>query len=348
MRNPKEPAVKQIIRWGILGTGNIAGQFARGLRRCPQAVLAAVGSRSAHKACQFGRQFHILRCHGSYEKLVQDPAVDVVYIATPHSLHIDNMILALEAGKAVICEKPLAIDQVQAREAIALARRQRLFLMEAMWTKFLPPFVKLRQMLARGIIGDVRIVSADLGFCLEPDPRSRLFDSNLGGGCRLDVGIYPIWLATTILGVPRGISSEVYIGSTGVDEQETIGLSYDGGRLACLYAAIRTKTPEQACIIGTEGMIHIYSHWWKGGPMRVTVGHRTWEVNVPVEGNGYQYEAAEVCRCLRAGKTQSDVMPLSESLAVLDTMDRLRANWGLKYPTESRPGPLPRRENSAA
>lgn len=340
--------MKQTIRWGILGTGNIAGQFARGLRRLSHAQIAAVGSRSTQKACHFGRQFEIPHCHGTYEKLVEDPTVDVVYIATPHSLHRDNMILALEAGKAVLCEKPLAIDRAQARQAIALARRKNLFLMEAMWTKFLPPIVKLRQMLARGVIGKVRIVSADLGFRLDRDPASRVFDTNLGGGCLLDVGIYPIWLATTILGVPSGISGEVYIGSTGVDEQETIGLSYDGGRLACLYASIRIQTPEQAAILGTEGMIEIYSRWWKGGPMRVTVGRRTWHVNVPVEGNGYQYEAAEVCRCLRAGKTQSDVMPLSESLAVLGTMDRLRAMWGLKFPTETRPGQLRLRGNTAA
>jgi predicted dehydrogenase len=345
--------VKQSTRWGILGTGNIAGQFARGLRDCPRAVLAAVGSRSRQKARRFGQQFDVAHCHGSYQALVEDPSVDVVYVATPHSLHKDNMILALEAGKAVVCEKPLAMDCEQARQAVDLARRKNLFLMEAMWTKFLPPFVKLRQLLARGVIGDVRIVSADLGFRLDPDPRHRLFDTNLGGGCLLDVGIYCIWLATTILGVPKKVSGEVFIGSTGVDEQETISLGYKGGRLASLFATIRTQTPEQACISGSRGMIHIYRQWWKGGPMRLTVGRKTWEINVPVEGNGYQYEAEEVGRCLRAGKTQSDVMPTSESLAVLGTMDRLRGLWGLKYPMEERPGveardveALP--ENSAA
>jgi dihydrodiol dehydrogenase / D-xylose 1-dehydrogenase (NADP) len=326
---------QQTIRWGILGTGNIAGQFARGLCDCPNAELVAVGSRSIDKARWFAEQFEIPHYHGAYEKLTQDPAVDVVYIATPHVLHGENMLMALEAGKAVLCEKPLALNESQAGRAVRLARRKRLFLMEAMWTKFLPPLVKLRQMLESGTIGAVRMVSADLGFAVPPNPRGRLFDLSLGGGCLLDVGIYPLWLATAILGPADQVSGEACIGPTGVDEQDAITLKYDDGRLACLYASIRTQTPAQACIIGSQGTIHLYRDWWKGGPMRVTAGGRRWEENVPVEGNGYQYEAEEVGRCLLSGQTQSQVMPPQESLAVLRTMDRLRGLWGLKYPMES-------------
>jgi predicted dehydrogenase len=322
------------IRWGILGTGNIARQFALGLSDAPCAELIAVGSRSLEKALAFGHEFGIPRCHGAYAELAEDPGLDVVYVATPHTLHVENTISCLRAGKAVLCEKPIAINETQAREAIDIARQNKLFLMEAMWTRFLPPFVQLRRMLADGAIGKARFVSADLGFKVERDPESRLFDPNLGGGCLLDLGIYPISLATMVLGTPAKVSGEVSIGPTGVDEEEAITMSYAGGQLASLFASIRTRTHQQASIFGTEGFIHFLSDWWKGGQMSVTAGEKSWKVNAPVEGNGYQYEAEEVGRCLEAGKFQSDVMSWEESLTVLRTMDQLRAMWGLKYPME--------------
>jgi predicted dehydrogenase len=324
------------IRWGILGTGNIAGQFARGLHDSPGAELIAVGSRSLGTARQFGRQFDVAHCHGSYADLVHDPDVDVVYVSTPHSLHRDNTLTALEAGKAVLCEKPLALNAAQATEMIALAREKQLFLMEGMWTRFLPPFVHLRQLLAEEKVGDVRLVSADLGFDSAFDPHSRLFDPALGGGALLDVGVYPISLATMILGAPDSISGEADICSTGVDEHAAIALRYPGGQLASLYASLRTRTPQQALIVGTRGSVHIHSHWWKGGAMEITVGQHVHHVQLAIEGDGYQYEANEVVRCLRAGKLESDVMPLRQSMIALQIMDELRSLWGLKYPAESR------------
>jgi len=328
-----EPTMNK-TRWGILGTGNIAGQFARELGTLNSAKLVAVGSRSLEKARAFGQKFEVPRCHGSYEEAANDSEVDIVYIATPHSLHRDNTIMCLQAGKAVLCEKPLAINEKQARQSIDVARRKNLFLMEAMWMRFLPPMVQLRKMLADGVIGKVKAVSADLGFDMERNPASRLFDPSLGGGCLLDVGIYPISLATMILGTPVDVSGEACIGPTGVDEQEAIAMSFEGGGLASLFAAIRTLTCQQAKIFGTEGSIHILSHWWKGGPMSITAGERKWEMNVPIEGMGYQYEAEEANRCMQSGKVQSDVMPWEESLTVLRAMDKLRESWGLRYPME--------------
>jgi predicted dehydrogenase len=326
--------VNKVIRWGILGTGNIAGQFARGLRDTGDCELVAVGSRSLDKARRFGQEFDVRRCHGSYGALADDAAVDVVYIATPHPLHAENIALCLQAGKAVLCEKPLTLNAQQAGQAIALAQKKKLFLMEAMWTRFLPPIVRLRAMLAEGIVGEPRIVSADLGFCAPWEEHNRFFDLALGGGCLLDVGVYPLSLAAMVLGAPSGISGQAYIGKTGVDEQDAICLSYEGGRLACLYCSIRTQTPEQASVIGTKGHVHLYSNWWKGGPMMVRIGQRSLDVNVPVEGNGYQYEAIEVAHCLRTGQTQSQTMPLEQSLSVVRTMDALRSQWGVGYPME--------------
>jgi len=322
------------IRWGILGTGNIAGQFARGLGNASGSQVVAVGSRSIEKAEAFALEYGIPHRHGSYAAVAQDPEVDVIYIATPHALHRDNTLMCLQSGKAVLCEKPLAIDEEQAREMINLAQKRELFLMEAMWTWFLPPFVRLQQMLADKLFGRVRFVSADFGFKMERNPAGRLFDPNLGGGSLLDVGIYPISLANMILGRPVKASGEAIIGPTGVDEQAAIVLRYENGALASLFSAIQTRTYQHAGVFGTEGYVHFGSHWWKGGPMLVTVGEKTWRIEEPVVGNGYQYEADEVARCLHAGKIQSDVVSWEHSLSVLNTMDRLRNLWGLKYPME--------------
>lgn len=328
--------MNKIIRWGILGTGNIAGQFARGLREVSDAELVAVGSRSVQKARQFGREFSLRagRCYGSYAALAEDEGVDVVYIATPHPLHLDNMLLCLRAGKPVLCEKPLTINVRQALAAVSMAERKDLFLMEALWTRFLPPIVRLRQRLSEGAIGEVRTVAADFGFKADWDPRSRLFDPNLGGGCLLDVGVYPISLAVMAMGPARDVSGFAHIGSTGVDEAAVFTLRCERGGLASLYASIREQTPNEAAVVGTEGYVRLHPTWWKGGPMTVRVGDVRREENLPVAGNGYQYEADEVCRCLREGRTQSDIMPLDDSLAVLGAMDRLRALWGVRYPME--------------
>jgi predicted dehydrogenase len=329
-----EQPMENTIRWGILGTGNIAGQFVRGLKDARNAQAVAVGSRSMEKAAAFAREFEIPQGYGSYAELVHDPNVNVIYVATPHALHHENTLMCLQAGKAVLCEKPLAIDEQQAREMIDLAHRKNLFLMEATWTWFLPPFVKLRQLLADKILGRIRFVSADFGFKMQRDPNGRLFDPTLGGGSLLDVGIYPISLATMILGRPAKVTGEAIIGPTGVDEQAAITLRYENGALASLFSAIQTRTYQHAGVFGSEGYVHCGTHWWKGGPMLVTVGEKTERIDEPVVGNGYQYEADEVAQCLHAGEIQSDVVTWDHSLTVLNTMDRLRDLWGLKYPME--------------
>jgi dihydrodiol dehydrogenase / D-xylose 1-dehydrogenase (NADP) len=326
-------SVNRPVRWGILGTGNIARKFACGLRLARDSELVAVGSRSAQTASAFAREFGVARAHGSYEALMDDD-VDVVYVATPHPMHLDNMLLCLRAGKAVLCEKPFTLNEAEARQAIALARRQKLFLMEALWTRFLPPVIRLRQMLAKGVLGELRFVSADFGFCATYEPEGRLFNPDLGGGCLLDIGVYPISLATMALGQPTVVTGSAHIGQTGVDEQAAVTLGYRGGALASLYASFHADTPNEAVLIGTEGRVRLHRHWWKGGPLTRTVGGRSRQIDVPILGNGYQYEAEEVARCLREGRLESDGMPLEQTLMVMQTLDRLRASWGLCYPME--------------
>jgi predicted dehydrogenase len=327
----------QTLRWGILGTGNIASQFARGLQVLADAELVAVGSRSQTTADAFGDLFGIPagHRHASYEALAADPTVDAVYIGTPHPLHKENMLLCLNAGKAVLDEKPFTINAAEAREAIDLARRKRLFLMEAMWMRFMPLMAEVRRLVADGVIGELRMVTADFGFRGEFDPTHRSFDLALAGGALIDVGIYPLSLAFMLLGRPDRIVSLAEIGQTGVDEQAGIVLGYPQGQLAVLHSAIRTRTPNEATIIGTEGWIYIHPRFWV--PTTLTVDRPDQEPEtreIPFEGNGYQYEADEVHRCIAAGKTESEIMPLDETLAIMETMDTIRAQWGLKYPME--------------
>jgi len=327
------------IRWGIMGTGSIAGQFAEGLNEVPDATLVAVGSRSAKSADAFGRRFGPPRRYGNYEALVNDPEVDVIYVATPHSCHAGNTLLALSAGKPVLCEKPFAINAGETEQVIQFARERKLFVMEAMWTRCFPLMEKLRELLATNAIGEVRMLTADFGFRAEFLEEERLFNPAYGGGALLDVGVYPVSLASMIFGPPTQIASLAHLGPSGVDEQAAIVLSHAGGQLATLSTAIRTDTGHDACLFGTSGQIRIDSPWWR--PTAMTLSRNNEEddrMEFPLRGNGYQFEAGEVGRCLRAGQLESRVMPLDETLTIMKTLDQIRAQWGLKYPMEQASG----------
>ena len=322
-------------RWGILGCGSIAKSFAVGLQALPDAELMAVGSRSQEKANAFGEHFGATHCHGGYAALAEDPDVDVVYIATPHPMHAADSLLCLAAGKAVLSEKPFTVNAQEAEQVIASAREKKLFLMEGMWSRFFPLMARLRRMLKELEIGDPRLVQADFGFRAGIHPEGRLFNPDLGGGALLDVGVYCISLASMLFGSPNAVTGLAHIGETGVDEQSTITLRYDGGRLAVLSTAIRTNTSHEVMLWGTTGRIKIHSPWWK--PTAMTVwreGQDPEEITIPMEGNGFHYEAAEVMSCLRDGRLESEILPLDETLEIMRTMDTLRAQWGLKYPME--------------
>jgi predicted dehydrogenase len=327
--------MKETISWGILGTGKIARQFAAGLIHLPGAKLIAVGSRAAESANAFGDTFEVPHRHASYEALVRDPEVDAIYVATPHACHRENTLLALAAGRAVLCEKPFAINAREAEEVIGFARTKRLFLMEAMWTRCFPLMAKLRELLASNAIGEARMLTADFGFRAEYQEEERLFNLAAGGGALLDVGVYPVSLASMIFGPPTRIFSHARLGKTGVDEEAAIILSHAQGQLAVLSTAIRLETAQEAIIMGTAGRIRLHSPWWR--PVAMTVirdGCPDETLEFPFPGNGYQFEAAEVMRCLRAGELESRLMPLDETLAIMRTLDAIRAQWGLRYPMD--------------
>jgi len=328
------PITSDTIQWGILGPGSISHQFATGLQSAAGAKLLAVGSRSQAKADAFADKFGAPKRHASYEALAADPDIHVIYIATPHPQHKDAALLCLEHGKAVLCEKPFTVNAKEAEEVIASARAKDLFVMEAMWSRFFPAMAHVRKLIADGAIGEVRMLQADFGFRAGVDPSSRLFNLAMAGGGLLDVGVYPISLASMLFGTPTDIAGVAQIGETGVDEQAAISLKYAGGQLAALTTGVRINTPQEAHILGTDGSIKLHAPWWKAAKITVTAGGKSEELDLPFEGQGMNYEAEEVGNCLRAGKSESDLLPLDETLSIMRTTDTLRGQWGLKYPME--------------
>ncbi|MFK7803297.1 MAG: Gfo/Idh/MocA family protein [Anaerolineae bacterium] len=323
------------IRWGILGPGSISTKFATGVQAAENGQLVAVGSRNEMRAIKFAKEFEIPRLYGNYTALVNDPEVDAIYIGTPHVFHKEHAILAMRAGKHVLCEKPFAINAQQAAEMIQVAEETGVFLMEAMWSRYLPTLVKTRELIAEGAIGEVRMLNADFGFRMgSVIPEHRLFNPELGGGALLDVGIYPLSLASMLFGKATKVASIANVGSTGVDEESAFMLGYEQGQIAICSTAIQLNTPHEAQILGTEGSIHIPSPWWASDRVVLKSGSKETTFKLPFKGNGYTHEAEELANCVAAGKTQSTVMPLAESLAIMETMDALRQEWGVAYPME--------------
>jgi predicted dehydrogenase len=324
-----------VIQWGILGAGRIARKFASSLRELPDARLAAVGSRSPERARTLADEFGVPGRHDSYEALVQNPGVDVIYVATRHPSHLEAMQLALQAGKPVLCEKPFTVNAAEAGQAIALARARRLFLMEAMWTRFFPVLDRLDDMLAQGRIGELRLLQGDFGFFNDWQPEGRILNRALGGGALLDVGVYLVSLSSRFFGPPVRMASQAVIGTTGVDESCGLVLEHGQGRLSVLTAAIRTDTRKDAVLYGTEGRIEIHTPFWKPSVLTLTTrAGREERIEMPYSNFGYQFEAAHVMGCIREGKTESPVMPLDETLSILRTLDAMRASWGLRYPSD--------------
>lgn len=339
-------------RWGIIGTGNIAAKFATCFKVCEDAQLRAVGSRSQESADTFGNRFNVPVRHASYEALATDPDIDVVYVATPHALHLENSIACLRAGKAVLCEKPFTLNTTQSQALINVARETGNFLMEGMWTRFFPVIQQVERWIAEGAIGAPRMVQSSFGFQMDYSDRGRLWDPALGGGSLLDVGIYPITMASIAFkDAPTGIYGAAHIGATGVDEQAAFVLQYDGGRLASLSSAVRTETNWDTYIYGEEGMITIHSPFWQ--PEKATLraqgnnayatAHRgdapesdRYEETFacPLESLGFEYEIREVMRCLDEGLVECPGMPHARTLEIMGIMDELRNQWGLHYPGE--------------
>lgn len=359
--------MSKTIRWGVLGTGTVASQFIEDLINVPDAQLWAVGSRTLAKAQAFANTFQAPKVYGSYEELVKDPDIDVVYIATPQTRHKADCILCLSAGKAVLCEKPFTITSQEAREVMAVAQQNKVFCMEAMWMRFMPLIQEVKRLIQQGEIGDVRLLTADFGYPTEFDPNNRFFNPDLGGGALLDRGVYPLSLAFLLLGKPQQVSGEPCIGETGVDDQSAMILRYVNGAMAILHSTLRTYSSNAATIVGTRGKIVIQEPFykpehivitrfseqpvvvtsvkpsiaigWKGSVVKKLKQNRwlkalsraqkqkSQNMYQIVGGNGYTYEATEVVKCLQQGKLESDLMPLAETIEIMEAMEQLLDQW---------------------
>lgn len=326
--HPGSPA-----RWGILGPGRAAGVFASDVRALPGAELVAVASRTEDSARAFAAEHGIPRAHGSWARLAEDPGVDVVYVATPHGLHHAAAALMLDAGKAVLCEKPMTLDAGQAADLAGRARQGGLFLMEGMWTRFLPAIRRMTETIAAGAIGEPRLLTADFGILSAPDPRNRLWIPELGGGALLDVGVYLASLARLILGPPTAVAASATLTPEGVDASTTFTLSHADGAQAALACSMVTDSQRAAVISGTEGRIVIPRRFYATTNFELWRGEVMVErVHAPSIGHGLAHEVAEVMRCRDAGLTQSPLMPLAESIGVLRTLDEVRALIGVHHP----------------
>jgi dihydrodiol dehydrogenase / D-xylose 1-dehydrogenase (NADP) len=326
-------------RWGIIGTGNIAAKFATCLAICENARLHAVASRCLESADTFGNRFKVPVRHASYEALARDPEVDVVYVATPHVYHGEIAIQCLRAGKAVLCEKPFTLNLDEAEEVFSVARETGQFVMEGMWTRFFPAIQQVQKWIVAGAIGEPRMVQASFGFRMDYGDRERLWDPALGGGSLLDVGIYPITIASIAFqDAPASVCGAAHLSDRGVDEQAAFVLKFLGGRLAVLSSAIRTVTNWDAYIYGEHGMIQIHRPFWQPEKVSLIPGGDSPEaVEVfehPHESLGFEYEIREVMRCLDAGLTECPAMPQRRTLEIMGTMDKLRALWEMRYPGE--------------
>lgn len=321
------------IKWGIISTGHISGKFADALGMLPEAELAAVASRDLETAKNFASRYNIPKAYASYQELAEDPDIDVVYIGTPHTFHLENSVLCMRNGKSVLCEKALTINAKEAKEMVRIAREEQVFLMEAMIPRHIPLLKKVVSWVKEGRIGEVRMVKASR--CARRDfaPEARQLNPELGGGSLLDVGVYVISFASQILGKPPvqsvGLS---HIGEFNSDEQGVAMLKYDKGEIADLSFALRTDAVDEAYIYGTEGYIKVHELF--AVPTKASLFSNKEEVEVieePIIGNALNYEAEEVMRCLKLELKESPFMPLDESIQIMEVMDEIRKPWGLIY-----------------
>ena len=334
---PASAPADRPVRWGILATGGIAETFCRDLALVPDAEIGAVGSRTAAKAAEFGARHGAARTYGSRDELLSDPDVDVVYVATPHPFHMEAVLAAVEAGKAVLCEKPLGLRASESEAMVAAARRHGTFLMEAMWMRCTPGVRRLRSLVDEGRVGGIRTVRADLGDQLSTDPAARWQNPDLGASTLLDVGVYPLTFVTMLLGEPKALVGQAVLSERGVDNAAGLVLTYDSGAIATVTCSQNARTDSTATVSGDRGRIEVAGPIMAPPSLRLvtTAGDQDADAELftePLIGVGMAHEAIEVHRCLRAGLTESPLVPLDETVLVARLLDQARQACGVVLP----------------
>ncbi len=323
------------IRWGIVGPGSIARKFASDLKLVEDAEISAVGSRTIENAQKFANEFGVEHVFGSYDELFESDTVDVVYIATPHNFHKNLAIQAMSHGIHVLCEKPMGIDKSEVMEMIALAKKNKVFLMEALWSRFNPSIRKVKALIDEGTIGDVSYLHADFAFyALNRDIDSRLLNPNLASGSLLDIGIYPIFLAYLILGMPKEISAHSNFHKNGTELQTSMIFQYSDAQ-AVLYSGLVSTSKMEAEISGTDGILFLEPRWHEAHGCSLVKNETTENFKFPLQGNGYVYEIREVHKCLKAKMLESDLWSHQNSLDLITLLDTVRQKTGIKFPFET-------------
>lgn len=319
------------MNWGIIGLGKISNKFAEALKIVDEAEIYAVASRNQMKAEQFAERHNAQKAYNSYDKLFRNEDVEVVYIGTPHVFHAENAIAAMEHGKAVLCEKPIAMNRKQAQQMFDCAKANNVFLMEALWTRFIPSFIKVKELIENGRIGEVKNIIADFGFRSDKSPESRVFNPKLGGGSVLDVGIYPIFLAVSILGKPNAIKAFAKMNEQGTDNACNMIFDY-ADAMASLTSSLVANQQVEATIFGTEGSIRLNNRFHEPTSISILEQYEEVEkITFEEKGSGMQYQAIEVQNCIKAGKIQSDLMSWNDSLLLHEVMDSVRKEADVLY-----------------
>lgn len=322
----------KMYKWGILGPGKIANHFAEAVANTPGSTVYAVASREENRAAEFAAKHNAPVVHKNYKALAEDPSVDIIYIATPHTFHEEQTILCLQHKKAVLCEKPMSVNYASTWKMVSAARDNNTFLMEAMWTRFMPATLKVLELIQAGKIGDVKCVRGDFGDQFPFDPTSRVYDLKLGAGSILDIGVYPLFLILLILGKPDQIRSVAHLAETGADDLASALLYYNSGKLGSMLSSTIMHTPITAEIMGTEGTISLHPFWYetkslslhkfKEDPVHIEVGY---------DGNGFEFQIQEVLGCLDRGAKESERMSLDFTLLLSKTMDEICSQSGIAY-----------------
>lgn len=323
------------LRWGIIGPGKIARKFAQAMTAVEDGVLYAVASRDPERAQAFSKEFGAKVAYGAYEQIVDDPEVDVIYVSTPHRFHFENAMLCLQAGKPVLCEKPLTVTSREAEVLFQTAQAKAIFFMEALWSRYLPIYQVIREWLDKDLIGEPRLVSSTFGIIGNPDPEWRMFNANLAGGALLDLGVYNISLSQWVLRKnPVSFLAQGIIGATNVDELTSAHLFYEGGVVSQFTCNLISRNSNDMFVYGTDGHIHIHTSFWTPESASLWIGGRESIERRPFRKNGFEYQIEEATTCIRDGKLESPRMTHADTLANMQLMDAIREEIGLKYPFE--------------
>ncbi|MCB0742674.1 MAG: Gfo/Idh/MocA family oxidoreductase [Ignavibacteriae bacterium] len=326
---------KEKFKWGIIGPGRIANKFAEGITGIENAEIFAIASRNKERANNFANKYGIKKIYLSYEELVNNKDVDAIYISTPHRFHFEQVLLALNAGKPVLCEKPLTVNSTQSKILVETARKNNLFLMEAVWTRFLPIYNVVRSWLDENLIGDVKLLNSTFGINFPRNLEDRKFNHELAGGGLLDLGVYNIAISQWVMKQnPTKVSAIGYLGKTNVDELLAVNLQYESGAVSQFSCNLLSKNENDFIIYGSKGYIRIHNMFWGATKATLYVDDKETTESQPFRASGFEYEIEEAMNCIQAGKLESSIMPLDQTLANMELMDKIRKEIGLKYSFE--------------